>query len=471
MAYPAAPGDAPLTADEQPQACGAFGGRRGDGRCGVRRVPFNVIDEVIDLLDSDEEPWSVQVELRVGGQLDEERLREAVRAALERHPMARARKAPARRMSCRSYWEVAPTVAIDPLDVVTCRDDKQLVAARQTLQSTRIPLSQSPPLRLRLCRTPDGDVLMMNLHHAAADGFGGVRILQSIGRAYTGDGDPLPVVDFLAERDLPRAARPRGLVAVGRRLLALSERLRDLATPAARLAAVGDRGTPGYGLHHVRLSRDETRALVDAELPGSVNDVLVTALHLAVAGWNADHGKPCRRVTVLVPSNLRPPGLRREMAANFSLPARVTTTGRYRNHPLQALDAIVAQTSRKKRTGMGTALLELLSRSWLLPRGVRERLVGLRLLTERLTDTAVLSNLGDVTEPPDFGSQPGGGPELWFSAPARMPAGVSVGAVTVGGRLHLSFRYRRALFDRDAARRFADCYLRQLHRLLDHSTA
>jgi hypothetical protein len=43
-----------------------------------------------------------------------------------------------------------------------------------------------------------------------------------------------------------------------------------------------------------------------------------------------------------------------------------------------------------------------------------------------------------------------------------MPCGVSVGAVTVGGRLHLAFRYRLAQFDADAAARFTECYLAEL---------
>jgi plasmid stabilization system protein ParE len=42
-----------------------------------------------------------------------------------------------------------------------------------------------------------------------------------------------------------------------------------------------------------------------------------------------------------------------------------------------------------------------------------------------------------------------------------------VGAVTVGERLHLSFRYRHRLFGADAARAFADRYLAELDRLID----
>ncbi|MCA1702997.1 MAG: hypothetical protein LC808_06880 [Actinobacteria bacterium] len=61
--------------------------------------------------------------------------------------------------------------------------------------------------------------------------------------------------------------------------------------------------------------------------------------------------------------------------------------------------------------------------------------------------------------PPTFGPTAGQRTEVWFSAPARMPLGLSLGAVTAAGRLHLAFRYRHALLDHEAVTRLADRYL------------
>ena len=44
------------------------------------------------------------------------------------------------------------------------------------------------------------------------------------------------------------------------------------------------------------------------------------------------------------------------------------------------------------------------------------------------------------SDPPTFGAQADAAP-LWFSAPARMPLGLSIGVVTAGGHMHLAFRY------------------------------
>ena len=78
-------------------------------------------------------------------------------------------------------------------------------------------------------------------------------------------------------------------------------------------------------------------------------------------------------------------------------------------------------------------------------------------------DTALLSNLGAIPEPPSFGAS-GTGP-LWFSGPARMPRGLGVGAVTAGGRLHLCVHYRYALLDTDAAADFTALYCQALGEL------
>lgn len=440
---------------------------------GVRRVPFNVVDEVVHLLDRDAEPWSVQLETRVGGRLDEARLRAALEEALRRHPMARARQAASPRSSNRDYWEIPSELDVDPLRTLECPDDAAVAAARRQLQSTSVPLSESPPLRVWLVRTADGDVVMLNANHAATDGFGALRVLQSIARAYTGEPDPVPDFDFLAERSLTARLSGTGVSARLRRHLALAERLRDLVAGPARIAREHGRDEPGYGFHHVRLGPEETQGLVDLDHAGSVNDVLLAALHRAVGTWNERHGVPCRRVSVLVPANLRPPPWREDMVGNFSLPARVSSNRAQRATPDRTLAAVTAQTSRKKRSGLGTAFLEILSRSWLLPLRVKQALVDrLNDVGDRFVDTAILSNLGHVEDPPSFGVEGDDDPgEVWFSAPARMPLGLSVGAVTVAGRLHLVFRYRHPQFGEDAARRFVDCYLTQLRQVADSVSA
>jgi hypothetical protein len=68
-------------------------------------------------------------------------------------------------------------------------------------------------------------------------------------------------------------------------------------------------------------------------------------------------------------------------------------------------------------------------------------------------------------EAPDFGPDAGPVTAVHFSAPGRMPCGLSVGTVTSDGRLHLAFRYRHPQFDDEAASRFVERFLSELRRL------
>ena len=77
----------------------------------------------------------------------------------------------------------------------------------------------------------------------------------------------------------------------------------------------------------------------------------------------------------------------------------------------------------------------------------------------------MLSNLGNITDPPAFEALTA--THMWFSTSAHMPRGLSVGAVTVGGRLHLCFRYRNALLDAAAGHEFAAEYAAALSALAD----
>jgi NRPS condensation-like uncharacterized protein len=472
-------------------------------------VPFSVIDEAVHLLDVPTAPWSIQLEVRVQGQLDEERLRAAITVALDRHPMARVHKKASHLKVHLDTWIIASRARLDPLRVVDCPDEEAIAATRAELQAISVPLTESPPLRVVLARHPGGDLVMLNVNHAAMDGFGVMRVLQSIARAYSGAPDPLPTIDFVQSRNVTGRLEGAKLSIRIRRQLELAARLRDLVVPPARVADEGADDEGGYGFVHSCLSEAATAAVVrgasaagggasaaggggsaagrggwaaggggaKAKAAGNgrnktatVNDVLLAALHLAIADWNEEHATPCRRIGVLVPANLRPPEWRNEIVGNFSLPARISTSRRDRRSPVRALKAVATKTRRKKQVGMGTAFIELLGQTSLLPLWAKKALVlALPLTGNRLVDTAMLSNLGRLDSLPSFGDGPGSGAveELWFSPPARMPLGLTIGAATFERRLHLVLRYRHRLFDHRAAVRFSDLYLHKLQLLAD----
>lgn len=431
------------------------------------QVPFNVVDEIVYLLDTDAEPWSIQLEVRVAGTLVEDRLRTALSEALDRHPMARARKAPTGPRSEHQYcWEITAKADLDPLRVVDCPDDEALQTARTELQSRSVPLAESPPLRIWLARNPGGDMLMVNANHAAMDGFGALRFLRSVARAYAQEPDPVPGVDPLEARSLKELVGTDDTTTKLRRLAMVAEKARDTVAAPARISPDGAVDRPGYGFHHLRLSADQTERLVTKDLPGTVNDILVAALNLTIAEWNDDHGMGARRIAVMVPVNMRPSDWQQEVVGNVLLPVRVSTDPADRSSPMAALEAVVEQSRRLKESGTGGALIEVLGRSTSFGLGAKEASSPLlKLAGNRLACSALLSNLANLDDPPSFGDA-GETTEVWFSAPARMPLGLSVGVVTLAGRLHAVFRYRHPLFGPEAAARFADRYVETVERFL-----
>ncbi len=422
------------------------------------RVPFSPLDEAIHLLDTPAEPWSIQLEVRVAGALNEDCLRAAIPIALARHPMARAKLLPARRTDTRWTWSISEIPDVDPLKVLDCVDDSELALARAELHSLSVPLAESPPLRLRLARHPRGDVLMVNTNHAAFDGFGTLQVLRSIARAYVAAPDADAAVPLVQARQVERLTQPANLADRARRIRALSDKARDLAVPPARLAPQGATDRPGYGIHQISVPVPRSPA------GATVNDLLLGALNMAIAGWNIAQGTTCRRIGVLMPVNLRPPEWRTEVVTNFVSESRVSTVPADRRTSRRLLEAIRAQTARIK-AGEGSALMEVLSRTARVPLWAKQPLSPLLWATgNRLVDTAVLSNLGAVTDEdlPDFGPMAGAVAGLWFSAPARMPCGLSLGAVSAAGALHLAFRYRYPLWGAAAAEAFAERFVVEL---------
>jgi hypothetical protein len=422
-------------------------GRQGDHRCvldcewvsGER----DVAPDPAGLLDPATSAWSVHLEVRVAGTLDEARLGAALRAAVAR-PFGRG---------C--------------LEVVECADDAALEAARARLLATGVPVTAFPPLYACLARHPDGDAVMLNVNHAAADGPGAVRVLQGVARAYAGDA--VDALDFLLSRpELPVRPTPPGSSILTRCARTASARLRDLLSRPAQLAADAPADDPGYGIHLVALSAAQTRAVIDGARGVARRDVLMAALHLAIGSWNRRHGAPGGRIGVLAPADLRSEDWPPDAIANVSVNTRLSTRRHQRRGPAAAAKAVAVQSERSKRTRTGIALIAGLQRAGLLALWAKQSTIVLQPLTaHHRADAAMLADLGSLGETPRFGPDAGDTVGLWISLPTRSPLSVSIGAVTVQGRLHLTFRYPHRVFGPDGARRFADCYLAHLRRVAE----
>jgi NRPS condensation-like uncharacterized protein len=430
---------------------GAVASHAGTGR---NRVAFNFVEEIWQLRDPPDETANIHLEVRVSGALEEDRLRDAIRAAVATHPMARARKVASRVLLRPARWQIEEPESCDILRSIPCRDESELAAARVDFYDRPISLLRAPALRFLLAPRPGGDSLMLNANHAVTDGVGALRFLRSVARAYSGRPDPVPAVDPLAARD------PRTFFGhVARRPVPIAESAGAPTGARAFLAPEGACLGLGYGFFRVTIPFEQSRRLDPRrfEPSATINDLLQAALHLAIAEWNARRRRGCDCIAVFMPVNSRPPEWRDELVINRTVGGKISSTPGQRATAEGLMAAITKQTRWIKS---GCAAAALFDRpSWVL--NLTPLLLPMisRLLGDRVENTAVLSNLGRLDEVPGFGTEAGEVTEFWFSPPCGMPMGLSVGVVGVRGRLNLAFRYRRALFDDGAARRFADLVL------------
>jgi NRPS condensation-like uncharacterized protein len=228
-----------------------------------------------------------------------------------------------------------------------------------------------------------------------------------------------------------------------------------LRYPAARIAPARERPgrRDGYAL----------RLLPVAGIPrvpgATVNDTLIAALIATISRWNADHRRAPRPVSITVPVNARPPGAR-GADGNHSRIATVTADPRTAAGDLSSLlAAVTRQTTALRQAHDQRASAGALGRAPRWCPVVLKRLAvrfALRAIGRIVCDTSMLTNLGNVADPPWSGC--GGPVRMALSGPAHLPRGVSVGAMTTEGQLTLAFRYRYALFDEAAADRFTATY-------------
>jgi len=429
--------------------------------------PFALADEMTCYYDRPAEPANVHLEVRVPGGLDPETVRSCIRQVLGAHPRIMARRIPARWR--RGYrWEFPAPSGADPLHRASYSYQEDLDATRDTFLSTSPPLSEAPPVRFLLASGPAGDCLIMNAHHAAFDGLACLRLLREIAAAYPASAagvaagpdkmqGPAHGLGDLA-RPPAGAREPAAVRAMRSGPIARAGTTRIAAGPG------GSRGRHGYG---ALLTTWEGIGLTEAVRSAgiSVNDVLITALMLAVADWNQARtpgrtGTGPIKVTMPVgdKGQAGPGGQWANLSRLTTVVARVPVGA----PPGDLLASVARQTAAAKaEAGPQLDLAARVLAAIPLPVLVKHTLLrsALRVAGPLVCDTSLVSNLGPV-EDLAFGATPVS--QLWFSTSAHMPRGLSVGAVTAGGALRLAFRYRRALMSGEDAAEFAAMYTKAL---------
>lgn len=488
------------------------------------RIPFPLVDEISRHCLQDGEPETVHIEVHLPGRLDHARLRTAFHQALARHPRILMRQAPVHWWHRRYTWQLTAAPDTEPV-VFPPRAPDALLRARERALTDSPPLDAAPPVRLEVVEHPDpdeGTVLLLTLHHTALDGPACLRVLATTAELYGGaDNSPSPPPvrnhpthtpatpsspqlplhspqslhsPLSPESQLPPTSPPTPPPSPSSSLPPSPSRLLSLRRPARLAPARLDRPAPGASsgpaaaFHSPALTTGLANGMLLTELPvparpprtdgrpaWTVNDQLLVAICLMAARWNHLHDRRTGPVVVTMPVDDRPRGSEMPIGNGTRLvpvgfgPEERSDTRLLTAEPPDpgAVARLLHRTAARTRAlkaapgsqlGLGAALLT----TPVLPVTARGALTrALRGAAAPWTSTTLLSNIGRVPYPLDFGDA-GRPTAVWFSAPARMPRGLTVTTVSVDGRIQLALRWSHALLDAASGARLADLFARSL---------
>ncbi|MEK2475761.1 condensation protein [Streptomyces noursei] len=482
------------------------------------------MDEISRHCLEDDEPETVHIEVHLPGRLDHERLRTAFHQALARHPRVLMRQVPTRWWHRHYTWQLTPAPDVDPVvfpppgpDALAHARARALTDCPPLDASPPVRLEVIEPAHAAPAdgRPPvapsTGTVLLLTLHHTALDGPACLRILATAAELYAGSTGPAGSTEPAgctspsgsADPTEPPAHPPRlphsphpphpphppqppGHSRPG--LLTRPARLApDHSTPTTNPTTsnpMTSTSTSGNGMLLTELPVPTRPPRPTGERPPytvyTVNDQLLVATYLMAARWNQLHDRPAAPVVITMPIDDRPRGPHMPIGNGTRLaavpfppttpPLAPHTGPGGAPHTTSAptpLTRLLHRTSARTRAlksttprsplGLPAAVLTSLP----LPVGPRRALTrALRSLAAAWTPTTLLSNIGRVPYPLDFGETGGRATAVWFSAPARMPRGLSIttAATCDGDRIHLALRWSRALLDEAAASRLLDLF-------------
>ncbi|MFE6158471.1 condensation protein [Streptomyces sp. NPDC056486] len=300
-----------------------------------------------------------------------------------------------------------------------------------------------------------GSVLFLTINHTALDGPACLRVLATAAELYGGQ-DNSPAAPPL--RAAPSAAVPDSAEAVG-----------DAGSgwaPPARVSRGTPEPSPGNGMLVVELPVPRR----PKGAPFTVNDQLMVATALMIAHWNREHGARPRPFRITMPVDDRPRSMDMPIGNGTRLVEVPFTAAELTSEDWgpQDIGALLRRTADRTRAlkalprpqlGRGAALLT----SPVLPVTLRAAVTrGLRRAAAPWTSTTLLSNIGRVPYSLDFGDA-GRAHAVWFSAPARLPRGLTVTTASTAGRLHVALRWSKTLLSSGDGAHLRDLFEHYLH--------
>jgi hypothetical protein len=199
----------------------------------------------------------------------------------------------------------------------------------------------------------------------------------------------------------------------------------------------------------------------------STNDMLSSAMALALARWSDDHGHPVNRFNLLIPADVRPRPWNLESFANHLSSFLVDLQMDRYDGPLDLLDSLRGQIRRqaRRRDHITKVLAEILV-ARLMPLG---RIRDAVFAPKRTMLNFPFSNLVAISPKKNdgrLGTHRWIGEELRIMTPCAWLQGTNTTVIRYGGRLCFNFNHKASMVDRPMVAGLADRYEQSLSELV-----
>jgi len=449
-------------------------------------IPLNCIDKGLLALHSKHELVFNHLVLTIDGGVDPVRLKSALMTVLLRHPTLRSiihagifRQVREERSDygddILSVWDLAAPqepVHADQSGIGTWYEGRLSEWMNRPLD----PGKELPCRVLLLRRTLSQSSLVFTCLHSAADGLHLLRFGGEVIQDYNGASEnPSPSTYSLTDgsRDeLLALARARRLKVKHFHLRIIASLIHRFLlapfSPNARICRRSSRRSAeihfcqgSLNSHEVKQIRSRSK-LVGATL----NDALLAACFKTVQEWNDAHGKPSRKISIMVPVDVSS-GSPSPVSANQVSFISVPTTREERDDPDELLRKVRQRTSHMLQNGVAFSIVYLVSFCSILSLLITRAVANFLMVTRIYLDSILLTNVGLIW-PKESASMEGAkiGDARITSVvglpPVVSPMGISLCAGTYHDHLHIGLTYKSRHFSQAEAQLFLNLYLHEI---------
>ena len=376
--------------------------------------------------------------------LDPAILEEASQACLLAHPILHSRLV---RGNGPAFWEMAMPARVPPLQVIRCDGNYHPHVIG--------PVDPYKPLqfRVRLLRRPAGDIIVVNLAHAAADAFGLNTLCIQLLKEYERPGSILPAVGGIPERDTLWTHRL--VPEKGSSPSALKQINPMWPDPFGTSQGPSSFHRDIVGPEMLRALKIRTRAL-----GGSINDAMMAAYFLSMSDLTGHRGP----VAMFFPVNLRQhldDGSR--VMSNQATNACFTLEWKEKDGIGEVLSRVIGETTVLKAGRIGIAEQVEMDRIC-DPEGrrIHEMVEEMAAMQKAGMADIFISNPGTITLPDVEGLT-----DAYFCYPGGYMPTTCFATSTFRGQLTITMGYQDSDRAREGTRKAMDLFRRHLLSVID----